>query len=141
MKRGLRAGAAACAPCSTVPGDRRSEADVTDRRGRVRFEIVGQLWGALEVEEPARVRDIGRGGALLETQHPLPVDSLQRIRLTIDQESHIVQALVRRLTPAESGSGVRYLVGVEFVDSPDALLESIDRALSTADSETMGGVA
>jgi hypothetical protein len=39
-----------------------------DRRGRARFEIVGQLWGALESVQPLVLHTLSRGGALLESR-------------------------------------------------------------------------
>ena len=63
-----------------------------DRRSRRRFEIVGQLWGALETVESLRMRNVSQGGALLESRFALAVDSVHRVRLPAEGQGCDVQA-------------------------------------------------
>jgi c-di-GMP-binding flagellar brake protein YcgR len=102
-----------------------------DRRGRARFEIIGQLWGSLELLEPLRLVNLSRGGALLETRLPLLRDSIQRLRLAVQGQTLDVQARVCHVAVLARGSTEqRYLVGFEFLALPGAVLEQIDRLVA-----------
>jgi hypothetical protein len=102
-----------------------------DRRGRARFEIVGQLWGSLESMEPLRLVNLSRGGALLETRLPLVRDSIHRLRLAVQGQALDVQARVCHVAALAPGSaGERFLVGLEFLALPAAVLEHIDRLVA-----------
>lgn len=103
-----------------------------DRRAKTRFEIVGQLWGALETVEPLALRDIGLGGALLETPLDLPLDSIQRVRLAQGDQVTEFQARVRHVTPVDPfAPGTRFYVGLEFVTVPPAAQAHIERVMAT----------
>ena len=89
-----------------------------DRRSRRRFEIVGQLWGALETIESLRMRNVSQGGALLESRFALAVDSVHRVRLPADGQGCDVQARVRHVEQVP-GPAPRFEIGLEFI-SPAA---------------------
>jgi hypothetical protein len=110
-------------------GERRS---LGDRRRRLRFEIVGQLWGSLLAEESLVLRNIGPGGALLEAPLPLEIDSLHTVRLLEDDQPRDVQARVRHVTlvRAEAGQTSRYLIGVEFLGIPAEALNQIQNLMA-----------
>jgi hypothetical protein len=98
-----------------------------DRRGRPRFEIVGQLWGALESVEPLRLHNLSRGGALIEARVPLQPESIHRLRFAYRGQVSDLQARVRHVTPLSTASmHDRFLVGVEFLAVPSAALGQID---------------
>jgi len=98
-----------------------------DRRGRPRFEIVGQLWGALESVEPLRLHNLSRGGALIESRVPLQPESIHRLRFAYRGQVSDLQARVRHVTPFSTASmHDRFLVGVEFLALPSAALGQID---------------
>jgi len=88
---------------------------IGDRRGRPRFEIVGTLTGTLETLRRLGIRNVGSGGALLETPVPFTPGSRITGRLTFKGHGRDIEARVRHVTtlrdPAE---GMRYLVGVEW---------------------------
>lgn len=90
-----------------------------DRRLKRRFEIVGQLWGALETIESLRIRNVGPAGALLESRFALAVDSVHRVRLDIEGQWCDVQARVRHVEQLQ-GSAPRFLIGLEFLAPPEA---------------------
>ena len=48
---------------------------MSDRRVRPRFEIVGQLWGTMETVVAMTLCNVGYGGALVESDVPLPSNS------------------------------------------------------------------
>lgn len=97
---------------------------LTDRRGRPRFEIVGDLWGAVELSARLEVLNAGRGGALLASPIPLVEDSVHTLAVIAAGERQVVSALVRHSRP---GTGKAYLIGVEFLDLPEAVASVIDR--------------
>jgi hypothetical protein len=101
-----------------------------DRRSDLRFEIIGQLWGALEAVEQLPMRNLGRGGALVEARLPLPVQSVHGVRLMFADQATNVQAVVRHVTPIDDQSSERYLIGLEFVEPGAVALEQIDRIVA-----------
>jgi hypothetical protein len=103
-----------------------------DRRSELRFEIIGQLWGSLEVVEQFPVRNVGRGGALVEARQPLSADAVHALRLMIGDQASEVEARVRHVTPIREPVGERYLIGLEFVSAGLGTLEQIDRIVAAA---------
>ena len=111
-----------------------AERPLGDRRGRVRYEVVGPLWGLLELSETARIRNVSRSGALIETPFPAALASTHSLKLVVDGEPVDVSACVRHVRPVEFDAGdsagpregPRYLIGVEFISPPDSILRSID---------------
>ena len=104
-----------------------------DRRARVRLEVVGVLWGTLEVTPAARVLNISRTGALIESPQSVPLESIQSVRFTVAGEAIMVDARVRHLRRGSGAEAPEYLVGVEFLSMPDALLHSIERLTMDVD--------
>jgi hypothetical protein len=103
-----------------------------DRRGDLRFEIIGQLWGSLETVERLPLRNVGRGGALVESRVPLSAQSVHGVRLLLGEEPSDVKVRVRHVTPVTTPAGDRYLVGLEFVDLGLPALEQIDRLVASS---------
>ncbi len=102
-----------------------------DRRGELRFEIIGHLWGALESQERLFLRDVGRGGVLVESRLPLAQDSVHAMALRFGAEPvHDVKVRVRHVRPVDAGDG--YLVGLEFVEVAARAVEEIDRYVDAA---------
>jgi hypothetical protein len=101
---------------------------LADRRCATRFEIVGELWGSVQALEPLRVCDLAPQGALVESAAPLPVGSVQPVRLVRGTEITDVRGAVRHLSqvPVEGG-GLRYLVGLEFLNVGDEAAGAIGR--------------
>ena len=98
-----------------------------DRRNRVRYEIVGQLWGSLETFEPMEVHNISHGGALVETRLPLSADSVQRLRLAAQDQMLDLQARVAHVHQRQDVTAPEnFLVGVQFVTLPRPAAEYID---------------
>jgi hypothetical protein len=65
-------------------------------------------------------------GALIESVAPLPVGSVQPIRLIHGSRVTDLRAAVRHLRPvAAEGGGHRYLVGVEFLGVDEEAAVSI----------------
>jgi PilZ domain-containing protein len=98
-----------------------------DRRGRIRLEVVGSLWGTLEVNTQASIINISRGGALIASPVPAPVDSVQTIRLMVKGREIAVDARVRHIEHAVNSAvdDRMYRVGLEFLQTPAALVDII----------------
>ena len=103
---------------------------IGDRRSKPRFEIVGDLWGSVDVSASLAVVNLGRGGALLESPMPFVPESVHSVLAVTHEESHRVTVRVRHSTGGDHQGGRRYLVGVEFVDVPPALEEFLARQVA-----------
>ncbi len=103
---------------------------IGDRRSKPRFEIVGELWGSVDVNATLAVVNIGRGGALLESPVQLAAGALHSVQVVTDTESHRVTMRVRHSVAVPEADGPGYRVGVEFVDVTAALDDFLARQLA-----------
>jgi hypothetical protein len=101
-----------------------------DRRLKPRFDVVGQLAGTLDAALSMSLRDVGRGGAQVESFVQLAAGSVHRATFVCDGIEAGVQVCVRHVKSIVSSTGEqRYLMGVEFVSPSPAVLELIERWL------------
>jgi hypothetical protein len=101
---------------------------LSDRRGRLRFELVGDLPAVLGSSERLIVRDITSIGATVEATVPLPVESAQNLWLAFEDIAGHVTARVRSVCRSDRADGAeRYRIGLEFIDVPAAFREEIER--------------
>ena len=100
---------------------------MSNRRSEVRYDVVGALWGQLELHDEARLRDVSVGGALLEAPISAALDSTQIVQLSVEGQQVAVEARVRHVRglPMERGFP-KFLIGVEFVALPTSVLQSIE---------------
>jgi hypothetical protein len=98
-----------------------------DRRDRERFDIVGALWGQLEVGEPARVVNVSTSGVLLETCVTFALGGEQTLQLMVDGQPVLVDTIVRRVVPIEDGRPYRFEVALEFVAPPVPVIASVEQ--------------
>jgi hypothetical protein len=103
---------------------------IGDRRVTPRFEIVGDLWGSVDVSASLTVVNLGRGGALLESPVPFAPESVHSVVAVTHEESHEVTLRVRHSTAGHQHGQRKYLVGVEFVDVSPALDDFLVRQVS-----------
>ena len=68
-----------------------------DRRQRPRFDVVGQLAGTLDAAVSMALRDVGRGGAQVESFVKLAAGSLHRATFNCDGIEAAVQVCVRHV--------------------------------------------
>jgi hypothetical protein len=105
---------------------------VSDRRGQPRFDVIGSLWGVLELDEEARLRNVSTTGALLDSPLAMALDSVQTIRLAVDGHDVTVEARVRNVHQQTNGSiESRYVIGLEFIDPPLSVLQTIEQLSAT----------
>lgn len=72
-----------------------------------------------------RVRNLSRGGALVESVWPLQPGALHTVRLESDRGVGTLQARVCHVTEQDAQS--LYLIGLEFVAIDAPALDDIDR--------------
>lgn len=96
----------------------------TDRRTYERYDVLGALWGVLEMPEVARVLNVSTTGLLIETALNPVLHSVHAVRLTLDGEPVQIDAVVRHSRP---GPGGTQLIGLEFREVPTSLLASIEQ--------------
>jgi hypothetical protein len=107
---------------------------IGDRRGKPRFEIVGDLWGSIDATASLLVQNLGRSGALLESPLPLAPDSVHWVTAMADNQPHLVQIRVRHSRAVTMPDGQpRFLIGVEFVKLSPGVEETIDGFMELAD--------
>jgi hypothetical protein len=105
---------------------------LSDRRGRLRFELVGERTAALRIVEVLAVKDLSRKGALVESAVALPVESVHTLRLETGDVSGEVTARVRHVTAAQTANGsARYRIGFEFLDLQSSLGDQLGRLLKS----------
>lgn len=95
-----------------------------DRRVQPRFEVVGDLWGTLEIEYPLPVIDISAGGALVKSDRPWAVGSVHAISIANGVEVGDAQVCVRHVRAA-AGLRQGFLIGVAFLAVSPALASEI----------------
>ena len=93
-----------------------------DRRLHVRLEIVGSLWGTVDLTEPGKVLNISPTGALIESPVAMVPNSTQVIRLNLDGDELTLEARVCHFRRSEHRphEPAQYLVGLEFLGVPVA---------------------
>lgn len=98
-----------------------------DRRGRPRFEIVGDLWGTLDTVVGMPLVNVGHGGALVQSTIPLSPESIHHVAVSCDGQNTPTSVQVRHVRPVPGPEGQEhYLIGVSFLSMPSALLAQID---------------
>jgi PilZ domain len=106
-----------------------------------RLPIFGLLAGDITVVEPLTVKELGVGGATIETRFPLVIDSLHELRLLLGGQSVVMKGRVAHSHVSQVDSdAVAYHSGVEFVALPEhvhnaiaAYLESLRTPRSSPD--------
>ncbi len=88
-----------------------------DKRDRERIEILGELHGEVMVFQPLSIKEISRGGCLVETSFPLHIDSLHDVRLTLGEQSVVLKGRVAhsRISDVDQ-EAVHYKSGIEFIE-------------------------
>ena len=98
-----------------------------DRRGRPRFEIVGELWGTLDAVVGMPLVNVGRGGALVRSSVPLTPESEHHVSVACGGEQAPANVKVRHVRTVVGNDGRDlYLIGLEFISLPAALIAQID---------------
>ena len=88
-----------------------------EKRDRERLEILGELHGEVMVFQPLSIKEISRGGCLVETAFPLHINSLHDIRLTLGEQSVVLKVRVAHCSISDvEQEFVHYRSGIEFIE-------------------------
>lgn len=112
-----------------------------DRRGRPRFEIVGDLWGTLDTVIGMPLINVGRGGALVQSSVPLTPESVHHVALSCDGQQTPASVQVRHVRPITGSDGRQhYLIGLAFLSIPSALQTQIEAWMDDGSQVVSNGV-
>ena len=107
-----------------TPGN--SLPDLDNKRDGERLEILGELHGEVMVFEPMAIKEMGRGGAQVETAFRLQLDSLHELRLTLGDRSIVVKGRVVHCSISDVDQEfVIYRSGIEFIELSDRVYSVI----------------
>jgi hypothetical protein len=97
-----------------------------------RVQILGHLGGDITVVEPLAVKELGTGGATIETRFPLIIDSLHELRLTLATTTVVIKGRVVHSHISDvDAEVVAYQSGIEFVDAPHHVQDAVRAYLDT----------
>jgi c-di-GMP-binding flagellar brake protein YcgR len=97
-----------------------------DKRDRERIEILGELNGEIMIFQPLSIKEISRGGCLVETAFPLHLNSLHEIRLTLGDQSVVLKGRVAHCRISDVDQEiVHYRSGMEFIEPSEPVQEAI----------------
>ena len=103
-----------------------------DKRDRERLEILGELHGEVMVFQPLSIKEISRGGCLVETAFPLHLNSLHDIRLTLGEQSVVLKGRVAHCRISDVDQEVvHYRSGVEFIEPSERVRGVIKEFIET----------
>jgi len=91
------------------------------------------------VFEPLQIKEISRGGASVETDFPLSLNSLHDLRLTLGTKSVVLKGRVAhsRISDVDQEI-VTYRSGIEFVELSDRVRAVIAEFLETLKAHRFG---
>ena len=96
--------------------------ETDNKRDRERIEILGELNGEVMLFQPLSIKEISRGGCLVETAFPLQLDSLHDVRLTLGDQSVVLKGRVAHCRISDVDQEVvHYRSGIEFVEPTDRI--------------------
>jgi hypothetical protein len=109
------------------------------KRDGERVLILGDLQGEIMVFEPLHIKEMSRGGALVETRFPLHLNSLHDLRLTLGPQSVVLKGRVAHSHISDVDQDiVTYRTGIEFVDLSDRVKSVIAEFLETLKANRSG---
>jgi hypothetical protein len=112
-----------------------------DRRVRPRFEIVGDLWGTLDTVLGMPLLNVGVSGALVRSPVPLTPQSVHHVAVNCDGQQTPTSVQVRHVRPVAGTDGRDfYLIGLEFLSMPAALVTQIQMWMNGNGQHVVEGV-
>jgi hypothetical protein len=104
-----------------------------------RVPILGHLGGDITVVEPLLVKELGIGGATIETRFPLLIDSLHELRLILGDLTVVIKGRVVHSHISDiDAEVVAYQSGIEFVEAPHHVQDAITVYLNKLQSDRNG---
>lgn len=96
----------------------------TDRRAYERYDVLGSLWGVLELPEAATILNVSRTGLLVETTVNAAPNAVHRVDMLVDGEPVRIHAIVRHCYAVERGI---HRIGLEFLEVPTTVVMSVEQ--------------
>jgi len=96
-----------------------------DRRARVRYDVVGTLFGRLDLGTSVRILNVSTIGALFSSSQPMPLGVRQSVLFTVQGKQFAVGVVPRRIEQIERAGHPEFHVCVEFVSIPEGLADSL----------------
>ena len=90
--------------------------------------MFGAFWGTFDAADNVRVLDLTLHGALIETSHPIAVESVQTVCLMLDGQPALADARVRHVR-STAGSD-QFLVGLEFTSVSTMFADAVERVMA-----------
>ena len=107
-----------------------------DKRDRERIEILGELHGEVMLFQPLSIKEISRGGCLVETAFQLHLNSLHDVRLTLGERSIVLKGRVAHCHISDVDQEiVTYRSGIEFIEPSDRVLAVVADFLDALKSD------
>ena len=98
-----------------------------EKRDRERIEILGELHGEVMIFQPLSIKEISRGGCLVETAFPLHLNSLHDVKLTLGEQSIVMKGRVAHCRIGDVDREiVTYRSGIEFIEPTDRVRDVIN---------------
>ena len=112
---------------------------MSDDKRDDRLTVLGDLYGDVMMYEPMLIKEIGVGGATIETRYALHLDSLHDLRLALGDLSVVVKGRVvhSRISDVDQDI-VTYRTGVEFVEVSERVINAIAEFLETVKTTRSG---
>lgn len=109
----------------------------------MRFEIVGNLPGALVSTQTLQVVNLGVSGALVEAGCALPQYAEYQVQLVLERHVSEATVKVRRVVQmrAQSGEMPKYQIGLEFLFLTPEAEDEIQRLIVTRMAADLGAEA
>jgi len=110
-----------------------------EKRENERVLILGELQGEVMVFEPMLIKEVGVGGATVETRFPLHLNSLHDVRLTLGDRSLVIKGRIvhSRISDVDQDI-VTYRTGLEFVEPSERVVAAIEEFLETVKATRSG---
>ena len=110
-----------------------------EQRDGERVPVLGELPGEVMVFAPMIIREIGTGGASVDTSFPLHLNSLHDLRLALGSTSIVIKGRVvhSRISDVDQDL-VTYRTGLEFVEPSERVLAALTTYLESVKANRSG---
>jgi hypothetical protein len=106
-----------------------------EKRDEERLTVLGDLFGEVMVYEPMLIKEIGVGGATIETRFTLHLNSLHDFRLLLGERPIVVKGRVVHSHISDVDQDiVTYRTGIEFVEPSERVVNAIVEFLESVKS-------
>ena len=98
-----------------------------ETRDAARLDILGELQGEVSILAPLTIKEISRGGALVETAFPLQLNSLHDFRLELGGHTVVLRGRIAHCRIVDVDQDVVvYRAGLEFIEPSDHVIAAVE---------------